>query len=183
MNRGLSLGALILALLALAVFAAVAEEPARSSAAVGETEACVHCHDGNPSTPQPRVVGLAAHLPVEAMLRGQGALGVVGMPSPHLPAEGEPLCLSCHGPDRAATAESGEATGDPSSCAQPGCHEGVGKEALEALAGQRQEEIGTLLEELQAALDAVVDKDSEAYKVALANLTFVQADGSLGLHN
>jgi hypothetical protein len=59
----------------------------------------------------------------------------------------------------------------------------MGEEALEALAGQRQEEIGALLEDLQAALDAVADKDSEAYKVALANLAFVQADGSLGLHN
>ncbi|MBC7225150.1 MAG: hypothetical protein H5T59_12925 [Anaerolineae bacterium] len=55
--------------------------------------------------------------------------------------------------------------------------------ALKDLADQRQEEIGNLLEELQAALDAVADKDSSTYQIALTNLTFVQADGSLGLHN
>lgn len=68
-------------------------------------------------------------------------------------------------------------------CTECGCHRGVDEAALKALVDQRQEEIGDLLAELRAALDAVADKDSEAYKVALTNLTFVQADGSLGLHN
>ncbi len=179
MRRALSLGALIFALLVLAVFAAVAEEPARSSAAAGEAGACVYCHDGNPSTPQPGVVGLAAHLPVEAMLRGQGALGVAEMTSPHLPPEGEePPCASCHGPQEAAGAG-----GEPRSCFQPRCHGGMDEDALEALVDQRQAEIGGLMEELRAALDAVADRDSRAYQVALANLAFVEADGSLGLHN
>lgn len=177
------LGILAFVLLTLATLTAATEGRAHTPAGVGgglvgAAEPCVACHDEAAGAPQPEGDTLAAHfLVVEAMLDGQGALGVAGPPSPHLSPEGEPACASCHRPG------GDESAAVLSSCTGLGCHEEVDEAALEALTDQRQEEIGDLLAALRAALDAVDDKDSEAYKVALANLTFVQADGSLGLHN
>lgn len=185
MRHVLLLGILIFVLLVLASFTAATEGLARAPADIGgdlgrAAEPCAACHGEDAGFPRSERDALAAHsLIAEAMLQGRGALGVAGPPSPHLSPEGEPSCASCHGPEGAVEREAGASV----FCTERGCHRGVDEAALKALVDQRQEEIGDLLAELRAALDAVADKDSEAYRVALTNLTFVQADGSLGLHN
>lgn len=156
---------------------------------------CVSCHNGTSGGTRPIEAGAEVHHPMQEMFEGRAALGVEGTPSPHFAAEGGPVCSSCHLTKTAKSATTGDvashntaivmpgeaAEGEPDSCS--GCHADMDKAALQGLIDQRQGEISSLMEQLQAALDAAADKESDAYKTAYTNLTFVHSDGSMGMHN
>ncbi len=156
---------------------------------------CTSCHNGHTEEGKTAGPGSTVHHPMKEMFEGWGAIGVTGTPSPHFKAEGGPVCTSCHMVKTAKSALPGDITshktevikpaeaaeGEPDSCS--GCHTDMDKAALQSIIDQRQSEIQSFLDQVKAQLDAATDKESDAYKAAYTNYTFVAADGSKGIHN
>ena len=160
-------------------------------------DTCVQCHNGGTQGgTQPIEAGATVHHPMQEMFEGVGALGVEGTSSPHFSAASGPICTSCHFVKTAKSAVPGDITshwlkpiepgeaveGEPDSCT--GCHTGQG-EALQATIESRQSEIKAGLEELKTLLEQTKDEkgETDAWKTAYTNSTFVEADGSFGVHN
>ncbi len=159
-------------------------------------DTCVECHNGGIEEGAQAEAGSTVHHPMREMFEGWGAVGVTASPSPHFSASDGPICSSCHMVGTAKSAIPGDiashdwrpikpadaSEGEGDSCT--GCHEGAG-DAMSGVWDSRQAEISGMLEELKAQLDATKDTagETEAWKVAWTNYTFVDADGSQGMHN
>lgn len=162
-------------------------------------ELCVQCH----SNSNPTEGGI--HHPVREMFEGIEMIsGVEGIPSTHFTDEAGPDCLTCHMPDvpvgsttRASHALSpilpsvdGEL---PSACLE--CHSDLSDQDTdltnldwEFLVADTQENVRTRLSVAWARVASldVPELGTDArlqYDQAIAALTFVQNDGSLGVHN
>jgi hypothetical protein len=158
---------------------------------------CVTCH-----TATDVVEGI--HHPVQQMFEGQDFVeGIEGIPSPHFANEAGPRCQTCHMPRTPvstfslsshalriiAPAEAEE--GQTDTCSQ--CHaseEGgaLTQTDLQFLIDDVQEatrnRLTTALTRLAGLPKPEADSEqSSTYEQVLAALTFVQNDGSLGVHN
>jgi predicted CXXCH cytochrome family protein len=150
---------------------------------------CVSCHV---SAPQEQI---QPHHPVQEMFEGVEFVdGVEGITSTHHAAEGGPDCLTCHmvslstdngirnshmlTPVLPTEAE----TGQPDSCS--GCHENLAVVDLQFLIDDTQDAVRERLTTAWARL-ASVDPAilPDEYEQVSRALTFVQNDGSLGVHN
>lgn len=162
---------------------------------------CVGCH--NSTTPEGEImlVGEALHHPVQEMFEGHDIINsVAGTPSTHFSAEEGPRCVTCHMPRTIAIGEYGRSPshrllpalpgevdeGEPDSCT--GCHGDLTKTDLQYLVDDTQ---ATVLERLSVGWARVASVDQpedgttarDVYDQVVTALTFVQNDGSLGVHN
>jgi predicted CXXCH cytochrome family protein len=155
-------------------------------------QACATCHQNTPLFDTP-------HHPVVEMFEGHALVkGVDGIPSAHFSADDGPDCLTCHMPDVPVSSSvrashtmrpvlpDPAADQPPDSCA--GCHEGLTTADLQFLIADTQDEVRSRLSIGWARLASVSEPepDTEAhalYERVVTALTFVQNDGSLGVHN
>ena len=168
---------------------------------------CVECHNGTGGGSRPIEPGDDAHHPMQEMYEGIGMPAVAPNPSKHFQSSDEgggPVCSSCH---FARTAKSATWTnwdnglikkGDiathllipvmpgeaaetqPDACST--CHSWP-KTVGQGIIDGRQDTVQTMLDDLAdwlARLDGV-ENDDTAY--AHTAYTFVDSDGSTGIHN
>jgi predicted CXXCH cytochrome family protein len=153
---------------------------------------CTSCHR-NTDLVQP------LHHPVVEMFEGQPIIeGVEGIPSAHFTAEDGPRCVTCHMSEipigGAALANHTwrlvmpgvEDDSPPSACSE--CHTDLLVTDLQSLIEDTQAAVRTRLTVARARLDSIPRPDegsdsSDTYNRVVLALTFVQNDGSLGVHN
>ncbi|MFN8528557.1 MAG: cytochrome c3 family protein [Anaerolineae bacterium] len=152
---------------------------------------CTTCHQ-NTDLMSP------VHHPVREMFEGQAIVeGVDGVPSAHFSAEDGPRCVDCHMTDVQAGSFTlanhtfrpivpGEADTPPDSCSR--CHNDLTTGDLQSLVDDTQADVRGRLSIAWARIGSVptpeAGSDAEAlYQRTVAVLTFVQNDGSLGVHN
>ena len=140
------------------------------------------------------------HHPVQQMFEGQAFVAnVEGVPSRHFSEDEGPECITCHMSDvpagglrlashALAVVEPGNAEVDqlPDSCTQ--CHENLTGTDLQLLIDDTQDatrdRIATVFARVASVQDMELDEaEQAALDEAIAALTFVQNDGSLGVHN
>ncbi len=150
---------------------------------------CVTCHA---NTPQGEA---QIHHPVQEMYEGQPLVeGIEGVPSVHYDAEDGPDCLTCHMID--LPVESGTRSShalrpvlpaeaepeQPDACSS--CHVDLTTTDLQYLIDDTQAAVRSRLTTGWARLASVdADQSPEQYNQVVRALTFVQNDGSLGVHN
>lgn len=153
---------------------------------------CTACHTATEVTE-------GIHHPVQQMVEGLPFVeGVEGRPSPHFAAEDGPGCITCH---FTAAPMSGlalashklrpilpnaEESEPPNTCGQ--CHENLTVRDLQYLVEDTQAKVRDRLTTALARLATFEQPPPESDQFALyqridAALTFVQNDGSLGVHN
>lgn len=153
---------------------------------------CTSCHQNTPLTGTP-------HHPVKEMFEGISLVdGVPGVPSAHFSAENGPRCVTCHMPDVPIETFSlashslkpiiPGATDDqpPPTCLQ--CHKTLTTGDLQSLVSDTQDAVRNRLTTAWARLGSVKQPDAgtparQQYDQVVDALTFVQNDGSLGVHN
>ena len=171
-----------------------------------EYQLCTSCHNGTAGGTRPVELGKVVHHPMQEMYEGKGFPGVPDNPSPHFVAmrdgKGGPSCVNCHFVKTAKSAvwdpQTGEGDitshlgkvvmpgdakpGEPDSCTT--CHTNADKEGLQKLIDERQAEIRRYVDELKAWLQANADQaDTDAYKTVFTAVSFVESEGSFGIHN
>ncbi|MCC6612814.1 MAG: hypothetical protein IT320_05000 [Anaerolineae bacterium] len=153
---------------------------------------CTDCHRNTDLTP-------TLHHPVMEMFEGQQIVdSVEGIPSAHFSAEEGPRCVTCHMTevpiDNAQLANHtwrpiipGEAEDSPpDSCS--GCHSDLTTGDLQSLVVDTQASIRSRLSIAWARVGSIAvpeagSETEQLYNQAVAALTFVQNDGSQGVHN
>jgi predicted CXXCH cytochrome family protein len=153
---------------------------------------CTDCHT-NPA-------GDTIHHPVMEMFQGVSLVpGIDGIPSAHFSAENGPTCTTCHmqelpvGSGTTSRASHlftpvlpGKSEDVPSACA--GCHTDLTTTDLQDLVDNTQAVVKSRLSTAYARLGTVTEPASDDptradYDQVVAALSFVQNDGSLGVHN
>jgi hypothetical protein len=158
--------------------------------AVDPATLCADCHVNTPQGES------GIHHPVKEMVEGASLVAAVpGVPATHLDiADGTP-CTTCHMPPAPVTGSThalrpimpGEAEeGQPDSCS--GCHTDLTRTDLQFLIDDTQASILNRLTFGRARLGSIPlpaegDPARAQYDQVEAALTFVQNDGSLGMHN
>jgi len=169
---------------------------------------CVSCHTGTDEGNNIIRVGNEVHHPMREMFEGRPFLGIEASPSPHFANEAfGPVCASCHMVPTAKSAQVGDiashtfeiilptttADGQPDSCTQ--CHTDGDPEDLLFFIEGTQEDTLERIEDLTAEVDTIYEEqgwDVEAEDKPETQLiadeirtlvSFVEADGSLGIHN
>ncbi|MBN8638115.1 MAG: ammonia-forming cytochrome c nitrite reductase subunit c552 [Anaerolineae bacterium] len=154
-------------------------------------EMCTSCHR-NTELVNP------LHHPVVEMFEGQAIIdGVLGVPSAHFSEEDGPRCVTCHMTSVEAGGFAlanhtwkpiipGEDDAPPDSCS--GCHTDLNSADLQSLVDDTQADVRSRLSIAFARVASIAapaaGSDAEAlYQRAVAALTFVQGDGSMGVHN
>ena len=154
-------------------------------------EMCTACHT-NTDLMQP------VHHPVKEMFEGQAVIdGVDGIPSVHFSAEDGPRCVTCHMQDVPVGGASlanhtwkpvipGEADSPPDACSE--CHDNLTATDLQSLIEDTQAAVRSRISIARARLGSVTapeagTAESAEYDRVVMALTFVQNDGSLGVHN
>ncbi len=153
---------------------------------------CTDCHRNTDLTP-----GL--HHPVQEMFEGQTVVeGVEGIPSVHFSEEEGPRCVTCHMTrvpiDNAQLANHtwrpiipGEAEDmPPDSCST--CHTDLSAGDLQSLVQDTQASVRSRLSIAWARVGSITEPEAgtdakQLYDRTVAALTFVQNDGSQGVHN
>jgi predicted CXXCH cytochrome family protein len=157
---------------------------------VGEAnELCMSCHT-NPTDKK------GIHHPVTEMFQGVTLVeGIDGVPGAHFSAKDGPLCMTCHMQLLPVDAGSrishrftpvlpGQANDQlPSACS--GCHQEQTATDMQFLVDDTQTAVRSRLSAALEKLKGITapPADSARYQQAAAALTFVQNDGSLGIHN
>lgn len=153
---------------------------------------CTTCHR-NTDLVQP------VHHPVMEMFEGQTMVdGIEGVPSAHYAAEGGPQCVTCHMqevPIGGAMLAShtwrpvipGEAADSPPDACSS-CHEDLTTTDLQSLVEDTQSTVRSRLTLALARLGSITKPEagsamSAQYDRVVAALSFVQNDGSMGVHN
>ncbi len=164
-------------------------------------ELCVSCHNSATPGGETMLVNEALHHPVQEMFEGRDMVETItGIPSVHLSEAEGPRCMTCHMPRTAPIGEYGSAPShlltlafpgqveemEPDSCS--GCHADLTAGDLQYLIDDTQEAVRTRLSVAWARLASVDEPESEddnrgQYERVINALTFVQNDGSLGVHN
>ncbi|NDJ85776.1 MAG: ammonia-forming cytochrome c nitrite reductase subunit c552 [Chloroflexi bacterium] len=174
---------------------------------------CVSCHTGTSSGGRPIRVGGTVHHPMREMFEGISFLNLEPNPSPHFANEAYgPICSSCHMPATARNAYFGDVAthtfqlilpteaveGQPDSCTS--CHDLTHDELtpedltfyVEEIQADTEDRLADLradLEEIQSAhpeWESDAEDKSELQQMSErvhTLLSFVEADGSLGVHN
>ena len=154
---------------------------------------CTSCHQGTTITE-------TLHHPVKEMFEGQTMVdAVAGIPSTHFAEADGPDCTSCHMSDVLMgdgtmhanhtwnpIIPSSEPDALPSACS--GCHTDLSADDLRSLIEDTQSSIEFRLSLAWARVGSieVPEDDAEAaarYEQAVQMLTFIQNDGSTGVHN
>ncbi|MBZ0290711.1 MAG: hypothetical protein K8I30_24005 [Anaerolineae bacterium] len=153
---------------------------------------CMSCHV-NP-TDEPSI-----HHPVKEMFEGLTLVeGIEGISGEHFTAEDGPRCMTCHmQPISVGTTSRinhlfqpvlpSEAENQPPSACS-GCHEDLTTTDLQLLIANTQEVVKSRLAVAYARLGSIPEPATDAatrpqYDEVVAALSFVQYDGSLGVHN
>ena len=140
---------------------------------------CTACHNGTSGGARPIKAGDVVHEPMQEMYEGKGAIGVEGKASPHFTAkDGRAICVSCHMPGTAKSADTGDIAthnwkivmpgkaekGEPSACSA--CHINdkanapqFSADALQTVIDSRQKETINELAALDARLKALSEKN------------------------
>ncbi|MCC7206141.1 MAG: hypothetical protein IT323_02480 [Anaerolineae bacterium] len=153
---------------------------------------CTSCH-------QNTALIAPLHHPVMEMFEGQQLIdGVPAMPSAHFSQEDGPRCVACHMPDlpiegiplashtwRPALPGAGD-DGPPDVCS--GCHEDLSTADLQSLVEDTQAAIRARLSLAWTRVGGLATPEPGSDEAALYDqlvtaLTFVQNDGSQGVHN
>lgn len=153
---------------------------------------CTSCHQNTTLTE-------TVHHPVKEMFEGQTIVeNIEGIPSAHFADENGPRCVTCH-MTRVPTSgfdlgnhtwrpvlPGAAANSPPDSCS--GCHEDLTTADLQSLILDTQETIRSRLATTWARVASIQQPEpgteaSQLYEQAVAALTFVQNDGSQGVHN
>lgn len=153
---------------------------------------CTSCHQ-NTDLIQP------VHHPVLEMFEGLPVIdGVEGVPSVHFAAEEGPRCVTCHMPEVPVggaplsshlwqpVVPGAAADTPPDSCSK--CHDTLTTADLQSLVVDTQAAVRSRLTLAWARLGSVAQPEAasesgQKYSRVAAALTFVQNDGSLGVHN
>lgn len=174
---------------------------------------CADCHQGTDSGNRPIRVGNTVHHAMREMFEGVPFLGLSASPSFHFANEAYgPICASCHMVGTAKSAEVGDigthsfniilptsnAEGQPDSCTV--CHDGSHDEMtpdsllfyIEETQADTRDRIDLLREDLEFVQGenpdwdpASTEKSAEQVMAERIHtlLSFIEADGSWGLHN
>jgi predicted CXXCH cytochrome family protein len=153
---------------------------------------CVDCHTNTEVTP-------SLHHPVQQMFEGQTMVEAVeGIPGIHFSAEDGPDCLTCH-MSRVSIGDGTRAThlflpvlpgateeGQSNTCET--CHDGLTETDLQYLVEDTQATVQNRLSLAFSRLGSVERPEEgspavDQYAQVLTALTFVQNDGSFGVHN
>jgi predicted CXXCH cytochrome family protein len=153
---------------------------------------CTDCHT-NPE-------GDTIHHPVMQMFQGVALVpGIEGVPGAHFSAENGPTCTTCHmqavpvGSGTTSRASHlftpvlpGKNEELPSACAS--CHKDLTTSDLQSLVENTQAVVRSRLSAAYARLGSITeptvdDASRTEYDQVVAALSFVQNDGSLGVHN
>ncbi|MBZ0291349.1 MAG: ammonia-forming cytochrome c nitrite reductase subunit c552 [Anaerolineae bacterium] len=155
-------------------------------------------------------IGSTVHHAMREMFEGRPFLGMDANPSPHFAETDGPVCASCHMVETGSSDGIGQiathtfqvilptenAEGQPDSCT--GCHtqqSGASPEDLYFYIKDVQSETQDLVEEIRDKVqrvyedehwDAVAEEKTDAQLLAdqiLTLLSFIEADGSWGIHN
>jgi len=154
-------------------------------------EMCTSCHR-NTELVNP------LHHPVVEMFEGQAIIeGVEGIPSAHFSEDEGPRCVTCHMTSVEAGGFTlanhtwqpiipGEEDAPPDSCSS--CHTDLNTADLQSLVEDTQADVRARLSIAFARVSSIgtpaAGSEAEAlYQRAVAALTFVQGDGSMGVHN
>jgi len=171
------------------------------SAAVAELELCGQCH--NAENPGLINTGSLHHPMIEAFTGGSYEIFGLSQPVPSVMHQAGVVCVNCHMPNTAQSAIqwdiathiwtpitptnsiTGPAAGIPNACTNGGCHGGSDADAdLQKILDIRQARIKRDLGILQARLEAAsAFSQTTKYKIAYTAHSFVNAEGSYGLHN
>ena len=141
---------------------------------------CTACHNATSGGSRPIKAGDAVHESMQDMYEGKGAVGVEDKASPHFTAkDGQPICVSCHMPGTAQSADTGDIAthdwkivmpgkaekGEPSACGA--CHINdkasapqFSADALQTTIDSRQKETINELAALDARLKALSEKNA-----------------------
>lgn len=154
---------------------------------------CTACHQNTELTP-------TLHHPVMEMFEGRAVIeSVAGIPAAHFADENGPRCVTCHMPEVPIAGgltlaahtwrpvlPGAAANSPPDSCS--GCHQDLTTTDLHALVRETQAAVRSRLSTAWARVasvnqDALTDDTSAMYAQVITALTFVQNDGSQGVHN
>ena len=141
-------------------------------------EECTVCHNGTSGGKSPIKAGQVVHGPMKEMVEGKGAVGIDGKPSPHFAKDGQAVCVSCHMPGVAKSADTGDMATHDWKIAMPGkvdqdmpnacsaCHVNpksaapqMSAEAMQQLIDTRQKETTDRIAALETRLKALSDKN------------------------
>jgi predicted CXXCH cytochrome family protein len=153
---------------------------------------CTNCHQ-NTELLSP------LHHPVVEMFEGRQLVeGVEGIPSAHFAEEDGPRCITCHMPDvpvdsfvlashRMRPVLPGAAEDSPPDVCS-GCHEGLTTTDLQSLVEDTQASVRSRLSIAWTRVGGLAapeagGEDAQLYDQLVKALTFVQNDGSQGVHN
>jgi predicted CXXCH cytochrome family protein len=154
---------------------------------------CTTCHSDSPAAPD-------IHHPVREMFEGVSLVeGIDGVVGAHFAAEEGPRCTSCHMPD-VPIQEGGNRNshmmklilpaeteaGQTSSCGM--CHTDLTATDLQSLISDTQEAVRARLTTARSRLESAPEPEADMdayvqYQQATNALTFIQNDGSMGIHN
>jgi predicted CXXCH cytochrome family protein len=154
-------------------------------------EMCTGCHANTDLMPP-------VHHPVKEMFEGQAVIdGLEGIPSVHFSAEDGPRCVTCHMQGVPVSGASlanhtwkpvipGKADSPPDACSE--CHKDLTATDLQSLIEDTQDAVRSRISIARARLGSVIapeagSPESVQYDLVVKALTFVQNDGSLGVHN
>lgn len=158
-----------------------------------EQTTCTQCHNGSIKPGTTATPGSAVHHPMAEMLTGYGAIGVADTKGAHSDLK----CIDCHMTGgnhlfHVIRPEDGAAANRQDTCTA--CHTGRSAESRTLYLDLWQESVGSRLATIKADID-VVDAALKAnpaalsteladkYKAARTNWTYVDSDGSKGVHN
>ncbi|MEZ4670579.1 MAG: cytochrome c3 family protein [Anaerolineae bacterium] len=154
---------------------------------------CISCHTN------PTETASGVHHPVKEMFEGTALVADIdGVAGAHFSAEGGPVCMTCHMQSISVgttnrishlfkpVLPSTEDNALPSACSQ--CHTDLTVTDLQSLVTNTQDVVKSRLAVAYARLGSITkpedsDPSRTQYDQAVAALSFVQNDGSLGIHN
>lgn len=156
-------------------------------------ETCTACHNATKEI----IPGEVVHHPQKEMFLGYGAIGVPVTPDSKYKAG--LTCIECHMPNEAHTfvgKTPAEAIKEHTESICVMCHADQSEEQFALEVDEIQSQIRKGIEQMTKGLEASkaridqnrgqglnVDQAQEVYNIVYTNISFVQADGTLGIHN
>ncbi len=156
-------------------------------------ETCTSCHNNGGEI----VPGKAVHHPQKEMFLGYGAIGVPVTPDSKY--RSGLTCIECHMPNEAHTFEGktpAEAIKEHTESICVMCHADQSEEQFAKEVARMQRQIKQSCEQLEKGLNNAQKRIDElkrqgidvaqaqtVYNIVYTNLSFIKADGSMGIHN
>lgn len=160
-------------------------------------ETCTSCHNNDGPEGKEIVPGLVVHHPQKEMFLGYGAIGVPKTPDSKF--KSGLTCIECHMPNEAHTFQGktpAEALKEHTESICVMCHADQSEEQFAKEVARMQSKIKNGCDEMEKGLRVSQEKIAQSkrkgvnvtqaeqvYNIVYANLSFVIADSSLGIHN